>query len=127
LRLQATKCDKGIAGIPANPNCSTLAGNGGPGITGAFATRTEAMDSLRGCPQTMAYAIRNGRYRYIANVPYDLDTYKPLSWTKPVSQQLYDYDLDPHETQNLAGNVTFEPLMKELNAQLEEMLGEGGR
>ena len=49
-----TKCSKGIDGIPANPNCSTLAGNGGPGITGAFRTRAAALDSLRGCPRTMA-------------------------------------------------------------------------
>ena len=64
---------------------------------------------MRGCPKTMAvsaaiplrllaaslkklrvqYAIRNERYRYIANIPYDMETYKPESWTKPLSQQLY--------------------------------------
>ena len=35
------------------------------------------------------YAIRNERYRYIANIPYNMETYKPESWTKPLSQQLY--------------------------------------
>ena len=63
---------------------------------------------MRGCPKTMAvsaatplrlrggieeavaqYAIRNERYRYIANIPYNMETYKPESWTKPLSQQLY--------------------------------------
>ena len=36
----------------------------------------------------MAYAIRTSRYRYIANVDYDIMTYSPV-WTKVHSQQLY--------------------------------------
>ena len=77
------------------------------------------------CIQSCRYAIRNERYRYIANVPYNLDTYKPDSWTKPTSEQLYDYMDDPHETRNLAGNATYAALTKLLLAQLEHMLGEG--
>ena len=46
-------------------------------------------------------------------------------WAKPVSEQLYDYKLDPHETQNLAGNATYAALIKELSTELEEMLNEG--
>jgi len=38
---------------------------------------------------------------------------------------LQDYDLDPHETQNLAGVAQYAPLMKEMATQLQEMLGEG--
>lgn len=72
-----------------------------------------------------SYAIRNERYRYIANVPYNLDTYKPESWTSPLSEQLYDYARDPHETQNLAANATYAALKKEMLALLEKMLGEG--
>ena len=85
-----------------------------------------------GCNHTMAYAIRTARYRYIASVGYTQPpgkepsadvSYRPI-WSQVSSRQLYDMQEDPHETVNLAPNATYAAVMKELAAQLEEMLGE---
>ena len=37
-----------------------------------------------------------------------------------VSQQLYDYELDWHETTNLATNSSYDRMMAELLAQMKE-------
>ena len=41
-------------------------------------------------------------------------------WTEVVSQQLYDYELDWHETTNLATNSSYDRMMAELLAQMKE-------
>ena len=47
-------CDQSVPGTHANPNCSTLAGSGGPGIASNSNTKAEAYANVRGCPKTMA-------------------------------------------------------------------------
>eukprot|EP01051_Picozoa_sp_SAG22_P002872 SAG22_NODE_133_length_18379_cov_34.571937_5_plen_220_part_00 len=109
------------SGVPPfkhpNPNCSTLAGNGLAGPK----TATEARQRLLHCPKTMAYAIRDRRWRYIANMQYDGSSFAP-DWSAGaiVSEQLYDYDTDLHETVNLAPNASFAPVIKRLRARLQE-------
>ena len=97
-----------------NKNCSTLAGNGllGP------KTVAEARQRLVNCPKTMAYAIRDARWRYIANMVYD--EFAPVWAENVVSEQLYDYEEDPHETVNLAPNVSFAPVVRRLRTRLRE-------
>ena len=73
---------------------------------------------------TMAYGIRNEKYRYIVNMEYSGKTYLP-EWEHVVSEQLYDYDEDPHETTNRAVNKTYAPLLADLREQLRKELEEG--
>lgn len=112
-------CVKGVGGTTANPNCSTLAGNGG--MRGPH-TMAAAQASLVGCPRTMAYAIRDARYRYVANLPYDVMEHRPVNMTEVVSEQLYDYENDPHETQNEAGDANYADERARLAAQLRQFL-----
>ena len=70
-----------------------------------------------------AYAIRTSRYRYIANVHYDNAQYRPI-WGSVISQQLYDYENDPHETANVASLPENAELVKELATQLQELVDE---
>jgi iduronate 2-sulfatase len=58
----------------------------------------------------MGYAYRTDRYRYI-------------EWIKGAAvdaRELYDYETDPNETVNLAADEKYEPLMKELAAQMRK-------
>ena len=75
---------------------------------------------------TMAYAIRTDRYRAIFNVRYDTQKFEPL-WSPDylVSQQLYDYFEDAHETENRATNSSYAPLMRRLSEQLQAGLRNG--
>ena len=70
----------------------------------------------------MAYAIRDARYRYVANLPYDVMEHRPVNMTEVVSEQLYDYENDPHETQNEAGDANYADERARLAAQLRQFL-----
>lgn len=43
-------------------------------------------------------------------------------WTAIISRQLYDYEVDPHETVNVAGEAANAALVKEMHAQLQELV-----
>lgn len=107
----------GVPGVKFNANCSTLAGI-------QWKTQAQADEALESCPKTMAYAIRTARYRYIANVHYDNAKMRPI-WSPVLSQQLYDYETDPHETANVASLPANAALVKQLAAQLQELVNEG--
>ena len=111
-------CAVGVGGMPANANCSTLGGNGG--IKGPH-TAAEAAARLKHCPRTMAYAIRTSSWRYVVSVPYSGTRYMPLSWgeTAMDGEQLYNYEKDPYESENVAGNPANQKVIRELRATLE--------
>jgi hypothetical protein len=113
------KQQKCASGVPPythpNNNCSTLAGNG----LGGPATPAQAQQRLVGCARTMAYAVRDSRWRYIVNCAYDQAHYTPV-WNTIVSEQLYDYVIDAHETINFAPNASFAPVIRRLRAKLRE-------
>ena len=76
-----------------------------------------------GAPPSQAYAIRTARYRYIANVHYDSDKYRPI-WSPVISEQLYDYENDPHETINVASVPANAATVRELASELRELIDE---
>eukprot|EP01050_Picozoa_sp_SAG11_P017316 SAG11_NODE_2483_length_3304_cov_1.781903_3_plen_208_part_00 len=77
---------------------------------------------------TMAYGIRTAKFRYIVNMKFDTSLGIP-DWSDVVSEQLYNMELDSHETTNLAvqaaSNATVLQTMAELQSNLRAALSEG--
>jgi uncharacterized sulfatase len=63
----------------------------------------------------MGYSLRNQRYRY-------------TSWQgAETGEELYDYQADPHEWTNLAGDPAAQHLKSQLREQLESITAQRGR
>ncbi len=62
----------------------------------------------------MGYAIRTSRYRFVR--------WQQAKDGKLVSRELYDHDVDPKETTNLAGDARLAKLISKLETQLESAL-----
>ena len=61
--------------------------------------------------QVMGYTIRTARYRY-------------TEWNRGAEGvELYDYEVDPHEYRNLAGDATYAEIQKDLAFRLNAKLG----
>ena len=61
--------------------------------------------------QVMGYTIRTARYRY-------------TEWSRGAEGvELYDYEVDPHEYRNLAGDATYAEIQKDLAFRLNAKLG----
>jgi iduronate 2-sulfatase len=72
--------------------------------------RSRTVDGER--QAVIGHAIRTARHRYVAwQVGWEADG-------KLVAEDLYDYDSDPHETQNHAGDPEYTATKKELREKL---------
>lgn len=67
--------------------------------------------------EIMGYSLRTKRFRYTEWIRFNSATFKK-NWQKNFGTELYDYVLDPNETQNLH----LKPAYKSLKLQLQKQL-----
>jgi iduronate 2-sulfatase len=99
---------EGVSLVPLlnNPNSS---------VTPAALTQIPRPAYPRGKPpQVMGYSIRSARYRYTEWRDFQTGAVKAC--------ELYDHDLDPEETANVAGESQHAKTMESMAEQLREML-----
>lgn len=65
----------------------------------------------------MGYSIRTKRYRYTEWIGFNSKTFKK-NWHKNFGTELYDYVLDPNETENLHLKPEYKTLKLQLHRQL---------
>jgi arylsulfatase A-like enzyme len=70
----------------------------------------------------MGYALRTDRYRYVAWFAEDFTNHAVSPSAKPVAVELYDYGKDPHETRNVAGEKSYQPVAEEHQKLMTEFL-----
>lgn len=100
--VYATVCD--LSGVKPPDNLDSLSLK--PVLTGASDThRPFAQSQYPRWNGTMGYAFRDGRHRYVAWVD-NKDPKSPPSTLPDIrAEELYDYEADPLETRNLAGDA----------------------
>ncbi|WP_309400737.1 sulfatase [Cerasicoccus maritimus] len=69
---------------------------------------------------TMGYALRTERYRYVMWMGKDWRTTMPFDPSLVEFVELYDYDSDPLETVNQAENIAYADVASELRGQMLE-------
>lgn len=67
----------------------------------------------------MGYAIRDKRYRLVQWTK-GFKTYMPFDKSKVIACELFDYEIDPLETKNLANDPAYAKIVKRLEKQLAE-------
>ncbi len=67
----------------------------------------------------MGYALRDKRYRLVEWTK-GFKAYEPFDQSKVIAYELYDYDVDPLETRNLANDPAYAGIKKKLIRQLHE-------
>ncbi|WP_367388012.1 sulfatase [Lewinella sp. LCG006] len=72
---------------------------------------------------TMGYSLRTDRYRYTEWVE-EFRSYQPYGKNKVSGVELYDYETDPNETRNLAGDPAYAKVVMEMKAKLLAHLAE---
>lgn len=72
--------------------------------------------------QFMGYSIRTEKYRYTIWLKDSWRSYKPFSKDLVVASELYDYEKDPNETINVAGEKEYVAVLKDLNEKMIDFL-----
>ena len=72
---------------------------------------------------TMGYTLRTDRYRYTEWIEEFL-SFQPYGDSKVSGVELYDYEVDPNETRNLAGDPAYAKVVMEMQAKLIAHLGQ---
>lgn len=67
----------------------------------------------------MGYSLRNPRYRLV-EWTRGFKSYQPFDPSKVLDYELYDYEIDPQETRNLANDPAYADIKKELIEQLHQ-------
>lgn len=67
----------------------------------------------------MGYAIRDKRYRLVQWTK-GFKTYDPFDPSKVLAVELFDYEKDPGETRNVAGDPAYAKVVKRLSRELEK-------
>ena len=80
------------------------------------------MSHGKGKNGTMGWSIRTPRYRYIEWRSADLSADMPVFGNRAQATELYDYQTDPLERENLAGVVAHATTLKEQQALFDRML-----
>ncbi len=88
-------------------------------LEGDETTREFAVSQFPRGPQ-MGYALRSGRFRYVAW--YKTGGTSTDGESAPIATELFDYKLDPQETRNLSGTKQFSLVEESLSAKLEDFL-----
>jgi iduronate 2-sulfatase len=69
----------------------------------------------------MGYALRTDRYRYVAWYPSEKDK-APAKTTKPLAEELFDYQADPLESRNLAKDRVYRKTIQQLRASMQAFM-----
>lgn len=69
----------------------------------------------------MGYSVRTNRYRYTEWIRFNNETFK-RDWKKNYGTELYDYVLDPEETDNLNLRPEYKSIKKQLSKELRARL-----
>lgn len=69
----------------------------------------------------MGYSIRTNRFRYTEWIGFNSETFKK-SWYKNFGTELYDYLLDPNETDNIHLKPEYKRIKKQLQRRLRSRL-----
>lgn len=70
----------------------------------------------------MGYAIRTDRYRYVAWFEGNFRKNEVMATAQPMAVELYDYQTDPDETVNVAGDAGVQPVVEQHAQLLREFL-----
>lgn len=70
----------------------------------------------------MGYTIRTKRFRYVAWYEQNFRKEKILGTAKPVAVELYDYQADALETENLATKPAYKAVLKEHEQLMADFL-----
>jgi len=70
--------------------------------------------------KTMGYSLRTKRYRYTIWLPWSKK--KGITSTTPAAVELYDYEKDPEEKTNLAGNPEYKGVAAKLDKKIRAFL-----
>ncbi len=111
--LAGLKTPKGLAGkslVPVLKNPKT-----------EVKTYTQSQYPRKG-DKIMGYTIRTKRYRYVAWYEQNFRKEKILDTAKPVAVELYDYEKDALETENLATKADYTKILKEHEKLMTEFL-----
>lgn len=69
----------------------------------------------------MGYSIRTNRFRYTEWIGFNSNTFKKI-WHKNFGTELYDYVVDPNETENLHLKPEYQSIKVQLHRQLRSRL-----
>jgi hypothetical protein len=70
----------------------------------------------------MGWSIRTPRYRYIEWRSADFSSDKPVFGSHAQATELYDYESDPQERENLADKADHAALVKQHQALFDQLL-----
>ena len=80
------------------------------------------MSSGRGKNATMGWSLRTPQYRYIEWRSADFSADKPVFGNRAKAIELYDYQTDPQERENLADKTDHAALVKLHQALFDQLL-----
>jgi iduronate 2-sulfatase len=122
LDVYPTLCDLAGLPIPAHVEGKSLV----PLMRGEDVTVHKAavtqMSHGRGKNGTMGWSIRTPRYRYIEWRTADFSAHKPVFGSHARATELYDYESDPQERENLADKTDHAGLVKQHQALFDQLL-----
>jgi len=122
LDVYPTLCE--LAGLPISPHVegkSLVSLMRGEDVTLRKAALTQ-MSHGRGKNGTMGWSIRTPRYRYIEWRAADFSADKPVFSKHVQATELYDYETDPQERENLARKADHAALVKQHQILFDQLL-----
>ncbi|MCU0982006.1 MAG: sulfatase-like hydrolase/transferase [Pirellulaceae bacterium] len=122
LDVYPTLCD--LAGLPkpAHLQGTSLTPLLGESRTTLHEAAISQMTPNASKDGVMGWTLRTPRYRYIEWRPAGLDSDKPSFSGKVEAVELYDYEADPRERQNLAASPEYETVLAEHQALFDRLL-----
>jgi arylsulfatase A-like enzyme len=96
--------------------CSTVDSQMSPQLVGG------QLDELTTIKSQMGWTLRTPRFRYVEWREAKLTDNKQVFGTKVLGVELYDYQTDPLEHENLAGKTEFAAVLKEQQALFDKLL-----
>jgi arylsulfatase A-like enzyme len=122
LDVYPTLCELAGLPIPAHVEGKSLV----PLLRGENVTLHEAaltqMSHRRGKNGTMGWSLRTSRYRYIEWRSADFSADKPVFGSHTPATELYDYESDPLDRENLARKTEHAAVLKEQQALFDKLL-----
>ena len=96
--------------------CSTVDSQMSPQLVGGQLDESAAIDSK------MGWTLRTPRYRYVEWREARLNDNQRVFGTKAVAIELYDYESDPFERENLANRASYAAVLKEHQSLFDRLL-----